>query len=99
MLGGEGFYRGSTVLVSGLREPAKPVWPRTFVDAACRRGERCLYFSFEESPGQLVRNMSSIGLNLEPWADKDLLQFHSSRATLYGLEMHLAIIHKIVQDF
>jgi circadian clock protein KaiC len=69
------------------------------VDAACRRGERCLYFSFEESQGQLIRNMHSIGLNLEQWTQKNLLQFHSSRATFYGLEMHLAIIHKIVQEF
>ena len=70
-----------------------------FVDAACRRGERCLYFSFEESPGQMVRNMRSIGLNLDQWTRKNLLQFHSSRATFYGLEMHLAIIHKMVQEF
>ncbi len=63
------------------------------------RGERCLYFSFEESPGQLIRNMRSIGLNLEQWTKKNLLQFHSSRATFYGLEMHLAMIHKVVQDF
>src|SRR6202171_1698762 len=70
-----------------------------FVDAACRRVKRCLYFSFEGSPGQLIRNMRSIGLNLEQWGKKGLLQFHSSRATFYGLEMHLAVIHKIVQEF
>jgi circadian clock protein KaiC len=70
-----------------------------FVDAACRRGERSLYFSFEESPGQLIRNMRSIGLNLEQWSKKNLLEFHSSRAMFYGLEMHLAIIHKLVNEF
>src|ERR1700722_18337349 len=99
MLGGEGFYRGTTVLVSGTAGTGKTSLAASFVDAACRRGERCLYFSFEESQGQLTRNMRSIGLDLEQWSRKKLLQFHSSRATFYGLEMHLAIIHKIVQDF
>src|ERR1700722_14732536 len=99
MLGGEGFYRGTTVLVSGTAGTGKTSMAAHFVDAACRRGERCLYFSFEESPGQLIRNMRSIGLNLEQWTRKDLLRFHSSRATFHGLEMHLAIIHKIVQEF
>lgn len=99
MLGGEGFYRGSTVLVSGTAGTGKTSLSAHFVDAACRRGERCLYLSFEESPGQLIRNMQSIGMNLEQWSKKDLLHFHSSRATLYGLEMHLAIIHKMVQEF
>ena len=99
MLGGEGFYRGTTVLVSGTAGTGKTSLAAHFVDAACRRGERCLYFSFEESPGQMVRNMRSIGLNLDPWTKKNLLQFHASRATFYGLEMHLAIIHKVVNDF
>jgi circadian clock protein KaiC len=99
MLGGEGFYRGTTILVSGTAGTGKTSLSASFVDAACRRGERCLYFSFEESQGQLIRNMRSIGLNLEQWTRKNLLQFHSSRATFYGLEMHLAMIHKIVQDF
>ena len=99
MLGGEGFYRGTTILVSGTAGTGKTSMAAHFVDAACRRGERCLYFSFEESPGQMVRNMRSIGLNLDQWTRKNLLQFHSSRATFYGLEMHLAIIHKIVAEF
>jgi circadian clock protein KaiC len=99
MLGGEGFFRGSTILVSGTAGTGKTSLAASFVDAACRRGERCLYFSFEESQGQLSRNMRSIGLNLEQWTKKKLLQFHSSRATFYGLEMHLAMVHKIVQDF
>lgn len=99
MLGGQGFYRGTTVLVSGTAGTGKTSLAAHFVDAACRRGERSLYFSFEESPGQMIRNMKSIGLNLEQWIKNNLLQFHSSRATFYGLEMHLAIIHKVVQDF
>lgn len=99
MLGGEGFYRGTTILVSGTAGTGKTSLAAHFVDAACRRGERSLYFSFEESPGQMIRNMRSIGLDLQLWVKKNLLQFHSSRATFYGLEMHLAIIHKIVQEF
>jgi circadian clock protein KaiC len=98
MLGGKGFYRGTTILVSGTAGTGKTSLSASFVDAACRRGERCLYFSFEESSSQLIRNMRSIGLDLEQWTKKNLLQFHSSRATFYGLEMHLAIIHKIVQE-
>jgi circadian clock protein KaiC len=99
MLESKGFYRGTTILVSGTAGTGKSSMAAHFVDAACRRGERCLYFSFEESPGQIVRNMKSIGLNLEQWTSKNLLQFHSSRASFYGLEMHLAVIHKVVQDF
>jgi circadian clock protein KaiC len=99
MLSGKGFYRGTTILVSGTAGTGKTSLAASFVDAACRRGERCLYFSFEESSSQLIRNMRSIGLDLEQWNKKKLLQFHSSRATFYGLEMHLAIIHKIVQEF
>lgn len=98
MLGGEGFYRGSTILVSGTAGTGKTSLSGHFVDAACRRGERCLYFAFEESPGQLIRNMRTIGLDLGKWVKKNLLQIHSSRATLFGLEMHLAMIHKLVQQ-
>ena len=98
MLGGQGFYRGSTILVSGTAGTGKTSLSGHFVDAACRRGERCLYFAFEESPGQLIRNMRSIGLDRGKWVKKNLLQIHSSRATLFGLEMHLAMIHKLVQQ-
>ena len=99
MLGGKGFFRGTTILVSGTAGTGKTSLAASFVNAACKRGERCLYFSFEESQGQLIRNMRSIGMNLEQWCKKGLLQFHSSRATFYGLEMHLAVIHKIVEEF
>jgi circadian clock protein KaiC len=99
MLGGKGFYRGSSVLVSGTAGTGKSSLGAFFVDAASRRGERSLYFGFEESPQQVIRNMRSIGLNLEPWVKKGLLQFHASRPTLYGLETHLAVMHKQIQDF
>lgn len=98
MLGGKGFYRGSTVLISGTAGTGKTSLSAHFAQAVCERGERCLYFAFEESPGQLVRNMRSIGLDLGKWIKNDLLHIHSSRATFYGLEMHLAIIHKIVKE-
>jgi circadian clock protein KaiC len=99
MLGGSGFYRGSTVLISGTAGTGKTSMAAHFVHAACERGERCLYFAFEESPGQLIRNMRSIGIDLGKCVKKDLLNIHSSRATLYGLELHLALIHKMVQQF
>jgi len=99
MLGGAGFYRGSTVLVSGTAGTGKTSMAAHFVHAACQRGERGLYFAFEESPGQLIRNMQSIGLDLGKGVKKGLLNIHSSRATFYGLEMHLALIHKMVQQF
>lgn len=98
MLGGKGFYRGSTVLVSGTAGTGKTSMAAHFIQAACNRGERCLYFSFEESPGQMIRNMRSIGLDLGSSVQKGLLEIHSSRATFYGLEMHLAMIHKMVQQ-
>jgi circadian clock protein KaiC len=98
MLGGKGFYRGTTILVSGTAGTGKTSLAAHFVRAACERGERSLYFAFEESPGQLVRNMRSIGINLGSYMKKELLQIHSSRATFYGLEMHLAMIHKMVQQ-
>jgi circadian clock protein KaiC len=99
MLGGAGFYRGSTVLISGTAGTGKTSLAAHFVNAAGQRGERSLYLSFEESPGQLIRNMSSIGIDLQRWARKGVLQFHSSRPTLYGLEMHLATIHKLIEEF
>jgi circadian clock protein KaiC len=99
MLGGEGFYRGSTILLSGTAGTGKTSLASHFVSAACGRGERCLYFAFEESRGQIVRNMRSIGLDLDRWIKKGLLHFHMARPTLYGLEMHLARMHKLVDQF
>jgi circadian clock protein KaiC len=97
MLGEKGFFRGSTILVSGTAGTGKTSLAAHFVNAACKRGERCIYFSFEESPGQLIRNMRSLGLNLQPWVNKGLLEFHSARPTLHGLEMHLVTINKLVR--
>ena len=99
MLSGKGFYRGSSILVSGTAGTGKSSIAAAFVDAACRRGERGLYFAFEESQNQILRNMKSIGLNLEPWVKKGLLQFHASRPSLCGLEMHLLTIYEAVKKF
>lgn len=99
MLGGKGYFRGSTILVSGTAGTGKTSLAAHFVHAAATRRERSLFFAFEESPGQMVRNMRSIGVNLQPDIDAGILQIHSSRATIYGLEMHLAAIHKLVHSF
>jgi circadian clock protein KaiC len=99
MLGGRGFYRGSSILLSGTAGTGKTSVAACLADSTCRRGERCLYFSFEESPAQIVRNMRSIGLKLEPHVRSGLLQFHSSRPTMHGLEMHLVRLHKIIEKF
>lgn len=99
MLEGKGYYRGSTVLISGTAGVGKTSLAAHFAEAACKRGERVLYFCFEESPNQLMRNMLSIGIKLEPWVKKGLLHFQATRPTFYGLEMHLAATHKAVNDF
>jgi circadian clock protein KaiC len=99
MLSGKGYYRGSTILVSGTAGTGKTSLAAHFLDAACRRGERCLCFLFEESPQQLLRNMRSIGIDLEPWVTSGLLQFHADRPSRYGLETHLVTMHQIVADF
>jgi len=99
MLGGEGYFRSSTVLMSGMAGSGKTSIAAHFAAAACQRGERCLFFAFEESPGQLLRNMRSIGIDLEPYVKKGLLHIHASRAAIHGLEMHMAIIHKLVREY
>jgi len=99
MLGGKGYFRRSTVLVSGTAGSGKTSLAAHFAAAACQRGERSLYLSFEESPAQLLRNMRSIGIDLEPWVKKGLLRFHATRASIHGLEMHLTTIHKLVREF
>jgi circadian clock protein KaiC len=99
MLSGKGYYRGSTVLVSGTAGTGKTSMASQFVEAACKRGERVLFFTFEESPTQLIRNMQSIGIHLGPWVDKGLLQFHATRPTLYGLETHLTTSINLINKF
>jgi circadian clock protein KaiC len=99
MLGIGGYYRGSSVLISGLAGTGKSTFGTTFTDAACKRGERCLYFAFEESPDQVVRNMRSIGIDLAPHVDSGLLRFEAARPSLYGFEMHLARMNRDIERF
>ncbi|MGA2242803.1 MAG: circadian clock protein KaiC [Verrucomicrobiota bacterium] len=99
MLGGRGFFRGSSILLTGTPGTGKTIVAANFAQAACRRGERTLFFSFEESPNQIIRNMHSIGLRLEPLVKRGLLRFHAARPSLYGLEMHLATMFKEIAAF
>lgn len=99
MLGGRGYYRGSSILVSGAPGAGKSSFGATFIDAACRRGERCLIFAYEESPEQLLRNIGSIGIDLRPWIRRGLLEIHASRPTLHGLEQHLLVMHDTIREF
>ena len=99
MLGGKGFYKGSSVLVSGTAGTGKTSMAAAFASETCNRNERCIYFAFEESPEQIVRNMYSIGIDLGKHIKNGLLKFHSSRPTLYGLEMHLVVIYKLIKQF
>jgi circadian clock protein KaiC len=99
MLGGQGYFRGSTVLVSGTAGTGKTSLAAHFADAACHRGERVLYFLFEESPQQLIRNMRSIGIDLQQWVDARLLHFQADRPSRAGLEAHLASMYQQVRDF
>jgi circadian clock protein KaiC len=97
MFGGKGYYRGSSILISGTAGTGKSSLAAAFAEAACRRGERCLYLAYEESPAQIIRNMAAIGFDLGERVKEDRLRFHAVRATLYGLEQHLVVIHKLVE--
>ena len=99
MLGGQGFFRGSSVLVAGTASTGKTSLAASFAAAACQRGECVLYFAFEESPSQIVRNMRSIGIDLAPALAQGLLKIHAARPTLLGLEMHLSVMLKEVTAF
>lgn len=94
-----GWYRGSSVLLSGTAGTAKTTLAASFAAETCRRGERCLYFAFEESPAQLIRNMRAVGIDLQPFIDQGLLHLEASRPTLNGLERHLVTLHQLVRDY
>ena len=99
MLAGKGFYRGSSILVSGTAGTGKSTIAAHFVDAACRRGERALFFAFEESQDQIIRNMRSVGIDLEQYLKQGLLKFKNARPSNFGLEVHLALIHKTISEY
>lgn len=99
MFSGKGFYKGSSILISGTAGTGKTSIAGSFANATCLRKEKCMFFAFEESPQQIIRNMKSIGLDLTKHVKKGLLEFHSFRPGLYGLEMHLARMYKLVKKF
>ncbi|HEY9727051.1 MAG TPA: circadian clock protein KaiC [Chroococcales cyanobacterium] len=99
MLGGQGYYRGSSVLVTGTAGTGKTTLATHFARATCQRGERCLYLAFEEAPKQIIRNMRSVGVDLEPFVAQGLLHFSAIRPSAYGLEMHLVRIHNWLNEF
>ena len=99
MLDGKGFYRGSSILVSGTAGTGKSTISAHFIDATCKRGEKVLFFAFEESQDQIIRNMRSIGIDLERFVKKGVLKFQNARPAAWGLEVHLAMIHKVISDF
>ena len=99
MLGNGGFFRGSSILLSGVAGTGKTTIASHFADAACGRGERCLFFAFEESEEEICRNSRSIGLDLSARVDDGLLRFEIARPSLYGLEMHLARMHRDLERF
>jgi circadian clock protein KaiC len=99
MLGGKGYFEGSTAMLSGTAGTGKTSVAAHLADATCQRGERCMYFSFEESEAQILRNMNSIGVKLEPHVKKGFLKFYATRPTVHGLEMHLLVMHKMIEEF
>ena len=99
LFAGGGYTKGSTVLVSGTAGTGKTSLAAAFIEESCKRGERCLYISYEESPGQLVQNMHSVGVDLGKWAKKGTLKIVSTRPAFFGLEMHLLDLYKILADF
>ncbi len=99
MLGGKGYYKGSSVLITGSSGSGKSTLAAEFINKSCEDGKKCLIFAFEESPKQIIRNMRSIGIDLSTWVDKGLLKFHATRPTLYGLETHLVNITKEINQF
>jgi len=99
MLGGPGFYHGSSILVSGTAGTGKTSIAACFINKACINKKRCLYFAFEESPKQIIRNMRSIGMDLQTHVDSGVLEFHAARPTVHGLEQHLVAMHKTIKTF
>ena len=99
MLGGRGLFRGSTAKISGTAGTAKTTLAVRFADATCARGERCIYFAFEESPAQIKRNMRSVGVDLDQWTRRGLLLISASRPATFGLEMHIGIMLNQIADF
>ncbi len=94
-----GIYKGSSTLITGSAGTSKTILASYLTLGRCKQKEKVLFFSFEESPDQLIRNMLSVGINLQPYVKAKLLLIHSSRPSLQGLEMHLLLLHKLIKEF
>jgi circadian clock protein KaiC len=99
MLGGKGYFKGSSILVSGTAGTGKSTMAASLADRSCREGKKCLYFAFEESPDQIMRNMAAVSIDLRRWVDSGILKFEAIRPTVFGLESHLVNTHKLVEEF
>ena len=99
MLGGQGYFQGSSILVTGTAGTGKTSLASAFVQSTCQRGGKCLFFAFEEPISQIIRNMRSIGMDLKQWLDADLLKIHAARPTSFGMEMHLLTMYNLVKEF
>jgi circadian clock protein KaiC len=99
MLGGKGFFKGSSILVSGTAGTGKTSIAGSFANSVCNHGQRCIFFAFEESPQQIIRNMQSIDIDLQQHITHGLLQFYATRPMLNGLEMHLVMFQKVIREF
>jgi len=99
MIEGRGYFKGSTVLINGQAGTGKTSFGASFIRTACEAGKKGVFLAYEESPAQIMRNMRSIGIDLQRYQDDGLLQIHAGRPTSLGLEMHLVTIHKIIKDF
>lgn len=99
MLGARGYFKGSSVLITGPSGTGKTIFGAHFAKAACARGERCMLFGLEESPDQIVRNVRSVGVELLPYVQSGLLRLSAARPSLYGLEMHLTLMNRAIEEF
>jgi circadian clock protein KaiC len=99
MLGGQGYFQGSSVLITGTAGTGKTSLAMAFARETCAKGGRCLYFAFEEAVSQIIRNMASIGMDLGRWVEAGLLKFHAARPTTFGMEMHLLTMYNLVKEF
>lgn len=93
---GNGYLRGSSILVSGSPGTAKTTLGGAFVAAACERGERAVFVSFDESGVQIVRNMRSVGIDLEPHVESGALCLKGYRASGTSAEGHMIEIVRLI---
>jgi circadian clock protein KaiC len=94
MLGG-GYYRAACVLITGFPGTAKTTLSGSFAEAACRRGERTMFVSFDSDGSEVIRNLASVGIRLERYLKNGLLRMVSARTIVGSAEMSLVKIKAI----